>query len=130
MTEPCRGIYHNFKAAGAVAEYQLVKFGADADTVTGTTVDADSAVIGVAVESISSADATAGRTFCVRLLGSVVVPMIAGGTITLGSKLEVEGTSGRVISVGTAAAADARNIVGIALGATTTAGDYVPVLVK
>ncbi len=117
-------------ADGAIAKWQLVKFGANNDTVTAVTAAGDDHAIGVALEALTAGENVAGRRISVRMLGSFVVPMKVGAAVTLGTKVVCQGTTGRIADVGAAANTDARTIVGIALGASAVAGDLVPVLVK
>lgn len=117
-------------ADGAVAKWQLMKFGANNDTLTAVTAADDDHAVAIAIEAVSSTDNVAGRRIQVRMLGSAVVPMKVGAAVTLGTKVTCQGTTGRIKDIGAAANTDARQILGIALGASSTAGDLVPVLIK
>lgn len=113
-------------AAVAITKGQLVAFGADDDTITGTLSDINLA-IGVAMETIASGATGATRRTTVRLLGSGVIFMISNGTVTRGSKLIPIITSGQVTNSG--AAPDARQVIGRAMLSDAVAADWVPVLI-
>lgn len=114
----------------AIAKWQLLKFGANNDTVTAVTAADDANAIAVALESLSAGENVAGSRINVRLLGSAVVPMRVGSAVTFGTKVACHGTTGRIKDVGAAAVGDARQIVGTALASSSTPGDLVPVLIK
>ena len=112
-------------AAVAITKGQLVAFGADDDTITGT-ADVNLA-IGVAMETIASGVTGPTRRTTIRLLGSGVVFMISNGTVTRGSKLIPITVTGQVTNAG--ATPDARQIVGRALVSDAVAGNWIPVLI-
>lgn len=110
---------------------QLLKFGADNDTVTNVTAANDGALIAVCQEDIPSTESGPTRRVQTRLLcGGAVIPMIVGAAVTLGSKVVCQGTTGKIADVGAAAVGDARAIVGTALLASSTVNDLVPVALK
>lgn len=120
---------HKFtcKTGDTFALYQAVVFDSGSSTnVTATTAADSEAVIGIAMEAITTA--AAGREIEILLLapGDIFV-MINGGTCTAGLSVAIEGTDGRVTNVGATPASG--SCIGIALATTSTDGDYVPVLV-
>lgn len=108
----------------AIVKYQAVAFGADDDTITGTS-DAN-LNIGIAMETVASADAGPTKRIKVRLLGSKIVPMVGNGTVTRGKLAVHTGTAGKVTDSG--ATPDARTVVGRFLVSNATDGNHVPVL--
>ncbi len=110
FTEPGNGLYADFATTSSVAivKYQMVAFGADNDTVTGTS-DAN-LCIGIAMQAVASGDAGAATRIQVRLNGSAVVPMIGNGTVTMGKLAVTTGTAGKVTDTGSTP--DARTVVG------------------
>lgn len=90
--------------------------------VTATTVADTKLAIGVALNAAGS-----GENVDVRLLGCGIFVMIAGGTVTRGTKVKVEGADGRVTDLG--GSDDDALSVGRALKSTSTDGDLIPVLV-
>jgi hypothetical protein len=117
----------NFATTSAVAivKYAMVAFGADDDTVTGTSDT--NLCIGIAMETVASADAGATKRIKVRLLGSKIVPMIGNGTVTRGKVAVTTGTAGKVTDTG--ATPDFRTVVGRFLVSNAVDGNHVPVLV-
>ena len=112
----------------AIAKKQLVKYGANADTVTGVTTANDPSIIGTSEEDVPADKAGPTKRIQVRLLsGSGVYVMINGGTVTAGKKIVCGGTDGRVVDVGVAAATDATAVLGFALNSSSIAGEYVPI---
>lgn len=110
----------------AIVKYQMVAFGADDDTITGTS-DAN-LCIGIAMETVASADAGATKRIKVRLVGgSKIVPMIGNGTVTRGKLAVATGTAGKVTDTGSTP--DARTVVGRFLASNAVDGNHVPVLV-
>lgn len=112
-------------SAVAIAKYQEVSFGADDDTVTGTTTV--NTGIGISLETVASGDAGSTKRIKVRLLGSKIVPMIGNGTVTRGLVAVATGTAGKVTDTG--ATPDARTVKGRFLVSNATDGNHVPVLV-
>ncbi len=128
-----QALYPSFKrtAAESYVKGQLLKFGADNDTVTNVTTAADDHLVAVSLEDIPSTEPDTTRRIQVRMLSAgSVIPLKVGAAVTLGTKVVCQGTTGRIADVGAAAAADARTIVGVALQASAVAGDLVPVLIK
>ena len=80
--EPQNPLIHNFAttAASPSPSCQMVAFGNNDDTITGTS-DAN-LCIGIAMEAVSSSEAGSTKRIDVRLLGSAIVPMIGDGTVT------------------------------------------------
>ena len=111
-----------FEADDTIVEGQLVMFDTTDDLVIGTTVADQEDTIGIALKA-----AVDGGRLPVRLLGHAIVPMIAGGTVTRGLKVKVEGADGRVVNIG--ASDDAGMAVGRALKSSATDGDLIPVLI-
>lgn len=100
----------------AIEKYQLVAFGATTELVTGTTSAGMVNAIGRALEAIASGDAGATKMCEVELLTpGTRVYLKAGGTVTAGALVEVEGTDGRVVDMGAAAAGDGSKRIGRAL---------------
>lgn len=101
----------------ATTEFRFQKLGA---TDQGCTLaGADEVVLGVALETTSAADATAGRVIGVRVLGVSVVE--AAGAISIGAPVYSD-AAGKATGTGTT------NPAGTALTATTADGQYVMVL--
>ena len=125
--EPGCGLYAQFATTSsvAIAKYQMVAFGADDDTITGTSDT--NLCIGIAMEAVASGDAGATKRILVRLNGSAVVPMIGNGTVTRGKLAVATGTAGKVTDTG--ATPDARTVVGRFLKSDATDGNHVPVLI-
>jgi hypothetical protein len=125
--EPNSGLFADFATTSsvAIAQYQMVAFGADDDTITGTS-DAN-LCIGIAMAAVSSSAAGASTRVQVRLNGSAIVPMIGNGTVTRGKLAVATGTAGKVTDTG--ATPDARTVVGRFLASSSTDGDRVPVLI-
>lgn len=121
---------HNFLGtSSAIVKNQVVYFGTTDDLVTDVT-EADGLLpIGVAVHGLSAAEITAGKRVEVELLGSAILMMLAGGTVTRGTCLALSGTTGKVVDAGAAASLDGQSIVGRAM-ASGVDGDLVPVLIK
>lgn len=112
-------------SAVAIAKYAMVAFGADDDTVTGTSDT--NLCIGISMETVASGDAGATKRIKVRLLGSKIVPMIGNGTVTRGKLAVTTGTAGKVTDTG--ATPDARTVVGRFLASNAVDGNHVPVLI-
>lgn len=127
FSEPNNGLFASFATTSsvAIAKYQMVAFGADDDTITGTS-DAN-LCIGIAMEAISSGDAGSTKRCQVRLNGAAIVPMIGNGTVTRGKLAVATGTAGKATDSGSTP--DARTIVGRFLRSSAVDGDYVPVLI-
>lgn len=113
-------------SAVAIAKYQEVSFGADDDTVTGTTTA--NTGIGISMETVAAGDAGATKRIKVRLHGSKVIPMIGNGTVTRGLVAVATGVAGKVTDTG--ATPDARTVKGRFLASNAVDGNYVPVLVQ
>jgi hypothetical protein len=113
-------IVKNYVAGAAIADNQLVKFGASDDTVVPATASTD-AVIGVVDQPNGAAS---GRRVDVVLFG--VTDVQAGGTITRGSPLTSDAT-GKVVAAAPAAGVNARTI-GFALSSMVS-GDIMPAFV-
>lgn len=109
---------------------QLVKYGANNDTITGVTSAGDAQIIGVCQEDVASSESGPAKRVTVRLLAAGVVAMRVGAAVTLGTRVVCQGSTGRIADIGAAAVGDARSIVGQAHGASAVAGDLVPVLMK
>lgn len=109
----------------AIVKYQMVAFGADDDTITGTS-DAN-LCIGFAMEAVASGDAGATKRIRVALNGVAVVPGIGNGTVTRGTLAVATGTAGKLTDSG--ATPDARTVVGRFLKSDSTDGNHVPVLI-
>lgn len=126
-TESGNGLYADFATTSSVAitKGQLVCFGADDDTITGT-ADVNLA-FAVAMENIASGDAGATKRCKVRLLGHAVVPMIGNGTVTRGKLAVAVATTGKVTDTG--ATPDGRTVIGRFLVSSATNNDLVPVLI-
>ncbi len=107
-----------------------MKFGANNDTLTAVTAADDDHAVALSMEALTAGQNVAGTRINVRMLGNAVLPMVVGAAVTLGTKVTCQGTTGRIKDIGAAANTDARQIIGIALGASSTAGDLVPVLIK
>jgi hypothetical protein len=88
-----------FKIAAAATKYQLVKFGSADDTMTPVTAATDQAM-GVLLEDCPTADVTNGRVCDVRLMGIAMV--VAGGSITRGTKVRPTSTGAVQALAGTA----------------------------
>ena len=112
-------------SAVAISKYQMVAFGADDDTITGTSDT--NLCIGIAMETVASGDAGATKRIKVRLLGCKVVPMIGNGTVTRGKLAVTTGTAGKVTDTG--ATPDGRTVVGRFLASNAVDGNHVPVLI-
>ncbi len=127
QTEPNTPLETDFATTPSVAitKGQLVCFGADDDTITGT-VDVNLA-FAVALEAVASADAGATRRCRVRLLGHSVMYMKGNGTVTRGALAVAVVTTGKVTNAG--ATPDARTRVGRFLASSAVDGDLVPVLI-
>ncbi len=127
-----QALYPSFAttATETIAKGQLLKFGANNDTVTAVTTAADAQLVAVALEDVSSAD-TGSRRVQVRMLSAgSVVPMRVGAAVTLGTKVVCQGTTGKIADIGAAAVGDARALVGTAHGASAVVNDLVPVAIK
>ena len=115
-------------AGVAIVKNQLVAFGADDDTITGTTIADGILPIGVALADVLAADAGPTKRIEVLLLQpGTIIPMIVGAAVTRGSIVSVQGTNGRIKDAPTTP--DPRSLIGRALGASSSAGDLLPVMV-
>lgn len=125
--EPNNPLILKFATTSAVAivKGQLVAFGADDDTITGTSDT--NLCIGIAMEAVAAGEAGATKRIDVRLIGSAIVPMIGNGTVTRGKLAVTTGTAGKVTDSG--ATPDARTVVGRFLKSDSTDGNLVPVLI-
>lgn len=125
--EPSGPLEHEFATTSSVAivQYQMVAFGADDDTITGTS-DAN-LCIGIAMEAVASGDAGASKRIRVRLNGKAIVPMIGNGTVTRGKLAVATGSAGKVTDTGSTP--DARTVVGRFLSSNAVDGNHVPVLI-
>jgi hypothetical protein len=123
---PCHRLIVAFKASAAVADQQLVVFGGDDETVSPTTAASSELIIGKATHAMTSADVTNGERLDVELLGSKVIWMVAGGTVTRGTVQECQGTDGKITNAG--ATPDPGALVGRAMRSGVS-GDKLPVLV-
>ncbi len=125
--EPGNPLVHSFATTSAVAivKGQLVAFGADDDTITGTSDT--NLCIGTALEAVIAGEAGASKRISVRLLGSAVVPMIGNASVTRGALAVTTGTAGKVTNSG--ATPDARTVVGRFLASNAVDGNLVPVLI-
>lgn len=119
MAGPNYVLSKGFKAGAAITQYRFVSLAA-AETVT-QTATLGAAAIGVAQETISTADATSGRIVNVALLG--VSRCIAGQVLATPGIQVASNASGQVKTVGTG-----ENSVGILLNAATATGAHVDVL--
>lgn len=81
-------------------------------------------VLGICQEEISAEDATVGRVARIRVMG--ISRGVAGAAIARGARLTVA-ADGRLVTAAPAAGANA-NVVGVALTATTAAGEWLDVL--
>lgn len=125
--EPSPSLIHKFATTSsvAIAKYQMVAFGADDDTITGTS-DAN-LCIGIAMEAVASGEAGATKKIDVLLNGRAIVPMIGNGSCTRGKLAVATGSAGKVTDTGSTP--DARTVVGRFLKSDATDGNHVPVLV-
>lgn len=119
MAGPNYVLSKGFKAGAAITQYRFVSLAA-AETVT-QTATAGAAAIGVAQETISTADATAGRIVNVALLG--ISRCIAGAVLATPGVAVSANASGQV-----KAAVATENVMGILLQPATATGAHVDVL--
>jgi hypothetical protein len=115
-----------FLASAAITKDYLVVFGIDDETVTLSSSTDSELVIGTAAFTISTADVSAGKTVDVNLLGSRIVMMVAGGTVTRGTRQAAAATDGTITDVG--ASPDPGAVLGIAMKSGVS-GDFIPVLI-
>jgi len=125
--EPSGPLEHEFAttSAVAIAQYQMVAFGASDDIITGTSDT--NLCIGIAMEAVAAGDAGATKRIRVRLNGKAIIPMIGNGTVTRGKLAVTTGTAGKVTDTG--ATPDARTVVGRFLKSDAVDGNLVPVLI-
>lgn len=114
-------------AGVAIQKGQLVAFGADSDTVTGTTIADGILNIGTALDDVLLADAGTKKVEVLLLQPGTIVPMLVGAAVTRGSIVSCQGATGRVKDA--PVTPDPRSLLGKALDASATAGDLVPVLI-
>lgn len=118
MAGPNYVLSKGFKAGGAITAYRVVTLAA-AETVTQTATAASSA-IGIAQETVSAGDATAGRIVNVALLG--ISRCIAGAVLNTPGIQVGSDASGRVIT------AASGSVIGILLNTATATNAHVDVL--
>lgn len=119
MAGPNYVLSKGFKSGAAITQFRFVSLAA-AETVT-QTATAGANAIGVAQETISTADATAGRIVNVALLG--ISRCIAGAILATPGVAVTSDASGRVV-----AATTANQVLGILLQPATATSVHVDVL--
>ena len=122
-----KGLYATFgtTSAVAIAQYQMVAFGASDDLITGTSDT--NLCIGFAMKAVAAGDAGATNRIQVRLNGSAIVLGIGDGTVTRGKLAVTTGTAGKVTDTGSTP--DFRTVVGRFMASNAVDGSYVPILV-
>ena len=119
MAGPNYVLSKGFKAGAAITQYRFVSLAAS-EVVT-QTATAGAASIGISQETISTADATAGRIVNVALIG--ISRAIAGMVLATPGIQVTSNASGQVKTVGTG-----ENAIGILLNAATATSAHVDVL--
>lgn len=119
MAGPNYVLSKGFKSGAAITQYRFVSLAA-AETVTQSATNGTSC-IGIAQETISTADATAGRIVNVAMIG--ISRAIAGMVLATPGIQVTTDTVGRVKTVGTG-----EQGIGILLNAATATGAHVDVL--
>jgi hypothetical protein len=119
------GIIKSYYGSGAIAQYSIVKFGADDSTVSPAAASTD-LLLGVANElGLSAADVSNGSTVDIVVDG--IAELQLGAAVTRGQKLTSDG-NGLGIPAAPAAGVNAQ-IVAIALRSGVL-NDVIPVLVE
>ncbi len=106
----------------AITIYTAVKLGSADQTIDAADTNGE-AILGIAMEAATAADATAGRVINVAVMGTAVWE--AGAAVTIGDRLRTA-DDGQAVAL--AAATAEQEQVGIALTAASNAGDWFTVL--
>ena len=135
QNESHQGVNRSFRllttSGETITKYQILYYGATADTVTAVTGAAG--ILGTFRAMESAASTVTGvsghRIECELLCPGDIVYLLNGGTCTIGTPVEIEGNDGRVADMGAAASGDGQKKIGRALEGSTTDGDPVLVLI-
>ena len=111
-----------FVVTEAITKYQAVKLGTVVQTIDAADTIGE-AIIGIAMETATTQDATDGRVIAVAVMGTAVWE--AGAAVSIGDKLR-SAADGQAVAL--AATTADQNQVGVALTAASNAGEYFTVL--
>jgi hypothetical protein len=111
-----------FVVTEAITKYQAVKLGTAVQTIDAADTLGELA-IGIAMETASADDATAGRVIAVAVMGTAIWE--AGAAVSIGDRLRTA-ADGQAVAL--AATTAEQNQVGIALTAAANAGELFTVL--